>query len=195
MTVTVDRVLLTPVAAPPPRALFWSDLAPSERTLLDVFHQTAAHHPNAPAVADAARSLTYRQLTDEVDALRTRLYASGIGLGDRVGIRIASGTVDLYVAILAVLSAGAAYVPVDADDPRERADLVFAEAAVCAVLGDAPEITHRTPPIGRPGGTPGPDDDAWIIFTSGSTGKPEGRRRDASLRRRVRGRRSRAVPP
>ena len=80
--------------------------------------------------------LTYRRLAEEVDAVRRRLAEAGIGVGDRVGVRISSGTAELYVAILAVLSAGAAYVPVDADDPDERAELVFGEAGVCAVLGD-----------------------------------------------------------
>ena len=64
------------------------------------------------------------------------LDGHGIGVGDRVGVRISSGTAELYLAILGVLAAGAAYVPVDADDPEERAELVFAEAGVCAVLGD-----------------------------------------------------------
>jgi non-ribosomal peptide synthetase component F len=117
--------------------------------------------------------LTYRGLADEIDVLRRRLAAVGIGRGDRVGVRISSGTVELYVAILAVLAAGAAYVPVDADDPDERAELVFGEAAVCAVLGDAGVITVRRDPVGTPG-RPGPGDDAWIIFTSGSTGTPKG---------------------
>ncbi|MFP3519775.1 hypothetical protein SB766_26705, partial [Pseudomonas sp. SIMBA_077] len=48
-----------------------------------------------------------------------------------------SGTRELYLAILSVLAAGAAYVPVDVDDPEERADLVFGEAAVRAVMTDA----------------------------------------------------------
>jgi non-ribosomal peptide synthetase component F len=51
-----------------------------------------------------------------------------------------SGSADLYVAILGVLAAGAAYVPVDADDPAERADLVFAAAGVAAVLGQDDEL-------------------------------------------------------
>ena len=57
-----------------------------------------------------------------MDALKRRWPRPGVGVGDRVGIRIASGTADLYIAILGVLAAGAAYVPVDADDPDERAD-------------------------------------------------------------------------
>lgn len=178
MTVTADRAPAGTIVAPTPvparpaqRALFWSDLAPSERTLLDILGETTAAFPQAPAIDDGERAITYRQLADDVEALRLRLHANGIGTGDRVGIRIASGTARLYVAILAVLSAGAAYVPVDADDPAERADLVFGEAGVCAVLTE--ELELRGVPEGRPG-APGPDDDAWIIFTSGSTGRPKG---------------------
>ncbi|HVW42035.1 MAG TPA: Pls/PosA family non-ribosomal peptide synthetase [Amycolatopsis sp.] len=156
-----------------PRALFWTGLATSERTLLDVLVATAERFPGAPAIDDGSRVLTYRKLTEEVDTLRRRLVEAGVGVGDRVGVRISSGTAELYVAILGVLAAGAAYVPVDADDPDERAGLVFGEAGVCVVLGDRGALVRREAPIGQPG-VPGPGDDAWIIFTSGSTGKPKG---------------------
>ncbi len=153
------------------QAVYSAGDAPAERTLLDIVRATVRRHPTAPAIDDGTRVLTYRALDAEVDTLRARLAEAGIGAGDRVGVRIPSGTADLYVSILAVLAVGAAYVPVDAEDPDERADLVFTEADVCAVL--TPELTMRRDPGGRPG-TPGPDDDAWIIFTSGSTGKPKG---------------------
>lgn len=108
-----------------------------------------------------------------MERLRGRLAEAGVGLGDRVGIRVPSGTNDLYVAILAVLAAGAAYVPVDAEDPDERAELVFGEAEVRAVVGAGHELTVH----GRcdsPAARPGIEHDAWIIFTSGSTGRPKG---------------------
>ncbi|MDQ3579553.1 MAG: AMP-binding protein, partial [Actinomycetota bacterium] len=108
----------------------------------------------------------------EVDALRETFAAAGIGIGDRVGVRVPSGTALLYAGILAILATGAAYVPVDFDDPDERADLVFGEAGVCAVL-TADGIIATAAPAHRHG-VPTPDDDAWIIFTSGSTGKPKG---------------------
>ena len=78
-------------------------------------------------------------------------------------MRIKSGTSDLYVAIVGVLTAGAAYVPVDADDPDDRARLVFGEADVAAVIGNdlaiAPTTTgqrrrrptRRRPPTTTPG--------------------------------------------
>ncbi|HEY3470840.1 MAG TPA: amino acid adenylation domain-containing protein, partial [Amycolatopsis sp.] len=175
MTVTIEPgespadLTLAPVAD---RALFWSGLGASERTLLDVLAATAERHPNAAALDDGTTTLTYRRLLEEIDAYGRRLRGYGVGLGDRVGIRISSGTAELYVAILATLSVGAAYVPVDADDPDERAELVFEEAQVAAVATDGKIEVHSTP--GGRRGAPGPADDAWIIFTSGSTGKPKG---------------------
>jgi non-ribosomal peptide synthetase-like protein len=178
MTVVVEPrttldILEALVAEAAPPALFSAGAAPRARTLLDILAATTRRHPTAPAITDGTTALTYRALQTEVEALRTRLATAGIGVGDRVGVRVPSGTVDLYVSILAVLAAGAAYVPVDFEDPGERAALVFAEAEVAAVLGAGLELTM----LGTPGGvegTPGLDDDAWIIFTSGSTGKPKG---------------------
>ncbi|QJY47236.1 amino acid adenylation domain-containing protein [Pseudonocardia broussonetiae] len=160
---------LAPALVP---ARFTAGPTPPGRTLLDVLAATAELVPHEPAVDAAGTLLTYRGLAQEVDALRAELVAAGIGVGDRVGVRRSSGTAGLYVAVLGVLAAGAAYVPVDADDPEERAALVFGEAAVCAVLTDA-GLDVVGAPNGRPG-RPGPDDDAWIIFTSGSTGTPKG---------------------
>ncbi|MDT7561555.1 MAG: hypothetical protein QOG76_179, partial [Pseudonocardiales bacterium] len=154
-------------------ALYPATLAPVRRTLLDVLAETAAKHAGEAAVDAGGTVLTYRRLAEEVGIVRRRLAFAGIGVGDRVGVRISSGTAELYVAVLAVLAAGAAYVPVDADDPEERAELVFGEAGVCAVLGDNGSLTTHATPIGTPG-APGPDNDAWIIFTSGSTGTPKG---------------------
>ena len=76
-----------------------------------------------------------------------------------------------------MLAAGAAYVPVDADDPDERADLVFGEAQVAAIItadGIAAGRRRRSGCEHPPVREPEPDDDAWIIFTSGSTGTPKG---------------------
>ena len=108
-----------------------------------------------------------------------------------------SGSRDLYISILGIMAAGASYVPVDADDPEERADLVFREAAVRGVIsgdgafrltsqdlsvvfsdtesglfaGAPPHPSTASQSIVQP---PRPEDDAWVIFTSGSTGTPKG---------------------
>src|SRR3954471_5404407 len=154
-------------------ARFTTGPATPPRTLADVLAETTARHPDAPALDDGTVTLTYAELREQADELRQKLAANGVGTGDRVGVRVPSGTADLYVSILGVLAAGAAYVPVDADDPDERAELVFGEAKVCAVLTGRGELTAAAPALGRHG-APGPHDDAWIIFTSGSTGKPKG---------------------
>ncbi|MER7341084.1 Pls/PosA family non-ribosomal peptide synthetase [Streptomyces sp. NPDC000075] len=163
----------------PDRAVLRGAPAHPPRTLLDVFDATAAAYPGSPALDTGDRVLDYRALAAETDALAARLRRAGAGPGDRIGVRVPSGTAQLYVAVLAALRCGAAYVPVDADDPDERAATVFREAGVCLVLGAGGEIgPGAVPPLGAAvGAAPRPvepGDDAWIIFTSGSTGLPKG---------------------
>ncbi|MFT3716689.1 MAG: amino acid adenylation domain-containing protein [Gordonia sp. (in: high G+C Gram-positive bacteria)] len=152
--------------------------APAPRTLVDILTATASAHPDAPAIDDGDQIPTYSELIALARRVAARLHAAGIGQGDRVGIRMPSGHRDLYIGILATLYAGAAYVPVDADDPEERAELVFGEANVGAIL-TADGLLRRGESGTRPI-TPGDrspatvGDDAWIIFTSGSTGTPKG---------------------
>ncbi|MDQ1537271.1 MAG: hypothetical protein QOE58_1664, partial [Actinomycetota bacterium] len=163
----------------------------------DVLVSTAAGNPQDPAVDDGRVVLSYRDLASAAEAVAQRLRTAGVVRGDRVGVRMPSGNADLYVAILGVLTAGAAYVPVDADDPADRAALVLGTAGVVAVLGQDNELqVHdaphwETPPeselmeppvlpeVREPSEPPEPPeplpgDDAWIIFTSGSTGVPKG---------------------
>ncbi|MGZ8720309.1 MAG: Pls/PosA family non-ribosomal peptide synthetase [Aeromicrobium sp.] len=150
-------------------------MAPPPRTLVDIFDESVGGGPETPAIDNGAELMTYDEFGEAAEELALALNERGIGRGDRVGVRISSGTTDLYVAIMGVLVAGAAYVPVDADDPDERARLVFTEADVAAIVGNDLVITDRRPPgAPRPADEPQLDDDAWIIFTSGSTGTPKG---------------------
>ncbi len=157
----------SPVALAPP------DLGAPARTLLDVFAATVVRCADRTAIDAPDATLSYRQLADTVAGLASRLQARGIGPGDRVGVRIRSGTAELYVAILGVLHAGAAYVPVDADDPPGRAEELLGRAEVAAVLEDGLAIADGRPPRGVRRAV-SPADEAWVIFTSGSTGVPKG---------------------
>ncbi|MBT1546969.1 Pls/PosA family non-ribosomal peptide synthetase [Curtobacterium aurantiacum] len=154
--------------------------APAPRTLFDVLAATAATHPDATALEDPAGSVDYAALLVLVRAQADDLARRGVRRGDRVGVRIPSGGRDLYLSILAVLAAGAAYVPVDAEDPEERATLVFGEAGVVGVIGAGGVLRDRAGaelPVTDPAASaelPRETDDAWIIFTSGSTGVPKG---------------------
>ncbi|HNM85939.1 MAG TPA: non-ribosomal peptide synthetase, partial [Mycobacterium sp.] len=148
--------------------------APEPRTLIDILRDTAARHPDAPAIDDGTVQLTYSELIEDVEASVEWLGARGIGRGDRIGVRMPSGSYALYVAILSILAAGAAYVPVDADDPPERADLVFGEAGVVGTITEAGLSRATGSSRGWRAGPPLARDDAWIIFTSGSTGTPKG---------------------
>lgn len=165
-----------------PAQYLLSDLASEPRTLVDILAATARRFPDAPAIDDGTRALTYAELHALARRGAARLAAAGIGRGTRVGIRMPSGSRDLYLAILSTLQAGAAYVPVDADDPPERAELVFGEAKVDAIVdadgihqvdnGTLGELIGES--IASIVALPTVDDDAWIIFTSGSTGTPKG---------------------
>ena len=148
-----------------------------DRTLIDVLLETAGAHGDQPAIDDGHTVLSYSELIVEIRDLALSLAEAGIGPGDKVGIRMPSGSVDLYVAILGTMMLGAAYVPVDVDDPEERARTVFSEAAVTGVITAGRVIEARTDrgPLDRAElRSPTPDDDCWVIFTSGSTGTPKG---------------------
>lgn len=148
--------------------------AAEPRTLIDILYETANTHPDAPALDDGTVQLTYAELISDVEDSVSWLAARGIGRGDRIGIRMPSGSYALYVAILATLATGAAYVPVDADDPPERAELVFTEAGVVAVITERGLVRGTGSSRGWRAVAPLSRDDAWIIFTSGSTGTPKG---------------------
>ncbi|WP_281712221.1 AMP-binding protein, partial [Dermacoccus nishinomiyaensis] len=161
--------------------LLRGDLAPAPRTLVDILRASVAAHPDDPAVDNGQDVLTYAEFAQAAEQFADALHELGIGSGERIGIRIPSGTLDLYVAIAGTLVAGCAYVPVDFDDPDERADTVFGEADVAAIVGKDLVISPRAPHADDAAahddvrtGDPALTDDAWIIFTSGSTGKPKG---------------------
>lgn len=141
---------LTPVTEHPiPAPFLAGDLAAPPRTLVDVIGRSVREAPDALAIDSGVQTLTYAELDTAARQVADRLAEHGIGRGARVGIRIRSGTTDLYVAIIGTLYAGAAYVPVDADDPDERARVVFSESQVAAVIGNDLAISPRGACRGR----------------------------------------------
>ena len=166
------------------------------RTLVDIFDETVRAFPDAPALDNGAEVLTYAEFAeaaDEVAADAQRGSVSARATGSASGS--APGTTDLYVAIMGILLAGAAYVPVDADDPDERARTVFERGRRRRRHRQRPGASPsgRSPTSPRPA-DPTTDDDAWVIFTSGSTGTPKGVAVSHRSRRGVRRRRSAPVP-
>ncbi len=172
--------LLTYPGAPLPQPEVRAD-----GTLLEIFAAAAERWPDRTALAGPDGSYTYTELSEAASELAGRLNAQGLGRGDRVVVHVASGTAELYIAILGVLHAGAAYVPIDRDDPPARVADVTARSGALARVGDGLTI-ELLGAAAQPGAAPEaaitstpdsdvePGDDAWIIFTSGSTGAPKG---------------------
>ncbi|MFF4808227.1 non-ribosomal peptide synthase/polyketide synthase [Micromonospora chersina] len=169
----------------------------ADRTLPDLFDAQAARAPEAVALTFDGRHLTYAEVADRANRLARLLVERGIGPESLVGV-LMDRTPDLVVALLAVLKAGAGYLPVDPAYPAERIAFVLADAgAVCAVTttASAAAVPAGVPPLvlddpavretlaGLPG-TPVTDADrtaplrpahpAYVIYTSGSTGTPKG---------------------
>ncbi|MFF8711765.1 amino acid adenylation domain-containing protein [Streptomyces sp. NPDC015184] len=162
-------------------------------TLVDLLARSARHHPDAPAVSDATGGLTYTQLTERAEALAARLAEEGVAPGDVVAVHMPRG-VGVVVAVVAVLTAGAVYLPVDEVYPRRRREHMLrdgrATAAITApgwakrLAATVPHVIEwewdpgreepprTTPPTGPT--RPLPASGACLLYTSGSTGTPRG---------------------
>ncbi len=151
-----------------------------------LFEASAAAHAGSAALVCGDDTLSYGELNERANRLARLLASRGVGRGDLVGVAL-DRSIDLVVALLAVLKAGAAYVPVDPGFPAERIRLIIGSAAPKLILtparppanlaawaelclsaadtaGDAADL----------GLAVSPDDLAYVIYTSGSTGTPKG---------------------
>src|SRR3954469_25919215 len=107
-----------------------------------VFERQAGRTPDAVAVVCESDSLTYGELNAAANRLARALAVRGVGAEDVVGVALPRST-DLVVALLAVLKAGAAYLPLDLDHPRDRVAYMLADAGARVVLSVsdlAPEL-------------------------------------------------------
>jgi amino acid adenylation domain-containing protein len=161
------------------------------RCLHEQFADQAARRPDAIAVADARERISYGELDRRSNQLARELVARGVGKGTLVAICM-DRCVDLLVAMLGVLRAGAAYVPIEPTYPPQRQELLIADAgapmlitqerylgttdrrgrAVVSIDRDRHRLeAHADGPLQI---DTGPDALAYVIYTSGSTGEPKG---------------------
>ena len=171
-----------------------SEIAPELETpglLHHIFEQRARETPDHDAVLEGCTSVTYAVLDSRAERLANGLQARGIGPGSLVALLLPR-SIELYVALLGVLKAGAAYVPLDTEYPRDRIESILADCGVGVLLTTSSLEGPRPPPgcltvaldedwekllpssMASPRRMPSPTDLAYVIYTSGSTGKPKG---------------------
>ncbi len=169
---------------------------PSEpaATVVELWQRQVVAQPGALALVAGEVRLTYQQLDERAAALAGRLRAAGIGAGSSVALFLPR-SVDMIVAVLGVLRAGAAYVPIDPTTPKQRIAYVVEDSGAAALithLAQTEKLPRLDCPIqfvdeidGRRGGavkdTSAPftcpasaDTAAYVIYTSGTSGRPKG---------------------
>lgn len=179
MDASVRRALVERWNTPEPPA------AP-EVTLPELFARACRDAPDAVAVRDASGTETYRELDARAGRVCAALLARVVRPGDRVGILMHRSNA-LAAAVLGILRAGAAFVPLDPELPASRRRLVADDCGLALVAVD-PAHEAGAEALGLPcvavddslpeeGGEPvpvGPRDLAYVLYTSGSTGRPKG---------------------
>ncbi|MCW8103605.1 non-ribosomal peptide synthetase, partial [Streptomyces tauricus] len=160
----------------------WNDTSapvPSA-SLAELFEARAARTPDAPAVLDGDRALRYAELNARANRLARLLAGRGIGAERIVGVLLPRSA-DLVVVLLAVLKAGAAYLPLDPQHPADRIAGLIEDAGPDLVIDEAWLAASDTSGHGAENLTdaervtpPAPGHPAYVIYTSGSTGRPKG---------------------
>ncbi len=165
---------------------------PEEKTVIDLFRENAARHPEHAALLYKDQTITYRELDARSDHLAAFLQSKGLA-GRQIAAICLTRSVEMIVAVLGVLKSGNAYVPIDPKLPINRIRLILEDTGAGLLLADAqtdpalqetgiPErvvLDEQRPDVmaGETGNIPSPptpDDPAYVIFTSGSTGLPKG---------------------
>ena len=166
----------------------------SPSSVLPGFRARVDEGPDATAIVDDGRVVTYRELASRVLALAVGLAGldgDGVRRGDTIGICM-TRSAELVIAILGVLEAGGAYVPLEPTHPDERLRVLTEDAGVRLVLADSElesrvvgwgvqaltiekvSASARPPAPTAVDDAPSGDDLAYVLYTSGSTGDPKG---------------------
>ncbi|MBA4603925.1 non-ribosomal peptide synthetase, partial [Thermoactinomyces mirandus] len=160
---------------------------PRGKTIQAWFEEQVAQRPEHPAVVCGKEQRSYRELNEQANRLAHALRMKGIGKEQIVGILMPS-SIDMMVAILGVVKAGAAYLPIDPGYPAERIQYMLEDSrAVLLLTSDqvtVPPVLTETlnlsrtdfdaEPAHNPAPVNGEHDLVYVIYTSGSTGKPKG---------------------
>ncbi|MFS8096831.1 amino acid adenylation domain-containing protein [Lentzea alba] len=151
----------------------WNDTAVEvpDVTLTRLLAEQVARTPDATAVVFEGTSLTYVELDAWANRLAHHLLAQGAGPERFVAVLLPR-SLELVVALVAVLKAGAAYLPIDHDHPTDRIHYMLGDAGAVLALAELPDVTSQ--PSHAPELTTSPDSAAYVIYTSGSTGRPKG---------------------
>ena len=173
--------------------ILWGDLSRTHETSIKCLHEYVAdrarHTPHRVAVAHQDQQLTYAELNTQTNQVAHCLIAQGVKPDMPVGICF-ERSLDMIVALLAVLKAGGAYLPLDPSYPQERLEYIMEDAQVEIVLThsslkprlsdvrvlclDTERSTIADASQAEPTVNVRPHHLAYIIYTSGSTGKPKG---------------------
>lgn len=140
----------------------------NRKTIYNIFSRWVSLQPDATAVVEDGRSVTYRQLDVMANAIMTKFYTEDY---PTVGIVMSHG-IEMIAAMLAVLKSGAAYVPAEPSLPQNRIDYMMRTAGTdfiitddfCRNLPDGAPLPDRSVPDGV----------AYILYTSGTSGRPKG---------------------
>ncbi|MEU6588533.1 amino acid adenylation domain-containing protein [Streptomyces sp. NPDC046881] len=168
----------------------WNDTARPvpEGTVTDAFERQVRHTPDATALVEGDRRLTYRELNARANRLAHELRAHGVRPERTVGLLLPRGT-DFVVALLAVLKAGGGYLPLDPAYPADRIAYLLRDASAGTVVTDqrlagllpagVPAVLLEPDGFGQhPSTDPTPlatgGSLCYVIYTSGSTGRPKG---------------------
>jgi amino acid adenylation domain-containing protein len=164
---------------------------PADLCLHHLIEAQARRTPDAPAVTFGTETLSYAQLDARANQLAHHLQKRGVSTNHLVGISL-ERSLELVIGLIAILKAGAAYVPIDPGYPQNRIAYLLSDSAVTLLLTQQNVLKrlpphHATPlcldsdwdkvatePASKPAELAHPDSLAYMIYTSGSTGEPKG---------------------